>query len=350
MSTPERESLEAAKAELAKLKVWMWTIAGTNLFLGALAESGATLLRSLFGFGAVSLVIWGLCYAWLIVILRHPRTPIFLGTAAILDCVTMVWNAQDAGSAIPWLGLLLRPLYVWVGWRGHSVALAAAAERYWAEKKPLISAIPPRVQPRSAPPPVKPAVPATSGAPVPPPLATPRSAADQRTDALRAAMPPAAITIPGTTSTRRGVSGEISIDRIAEMIAFVARRVVVQRDVLQVTGVEGTTAEHACGQIAGLWIRRLPTQKPWAGEIVLDILPAAAGRPIRLFATTAVQFAEEPRAAGTRLETYRRLAQLVTSASPQLTLDAETQTFLSGGPPLELRTFDHFVDYNRRYS
>jgi hypothetical protein len=154
----DRSALDAGEAQLARLKSTILIIACVNVVLGILGAAAGGALRTVLGFDAAFFGWWGVGYALLL-------WPLSLGSARTIGMVTMLliadgmlrlWNAQDSGESVPWLGLVLRAGYAVVPIRAHLVGRAVREERSWVEKEQYVAKIPPK-------PPAPPGAPTPTG-------------------------------------------------------------------------------------------------------------------------------------------------------------------------------------------
>jgi hypothetical protein len=94
----------------------------------------------------------------------------------------------------------------------------------------------------------------------------------------------------------------------------------------------------------------LPPDPPWDSQIVFDVVPGF-GEPIRVFATTFLQWPQGGRPSTSRLENLRRLATHIAAHVPELGMDEATRGFVqSGGPVGQLMRLADLAERDAGYS
>ncbi len=84
---------------------------------------------------------------------------------------------------------------------------------------------------------------------------------------------------------------------------------------------------------------------------VVALVDNARWEPVRVFATTFVNYAALPGGASTsRLENVRKLTRLLREKNPAVALDPATTAFLDGpAPPARFADLTQFAEYDSNY-
>lgn len=135
------------------------------------------------------------------------------------------------------------------------------------------------------------------------------------------------------------------------VLRFVAFKCEIEDRGIVATYSDGTSRTLAWGDIASLYMRRLPHDPPWERMLVMDLVPRE-GVPTRVLATTVVNFRDLPGgAANSHLENCRRLAAHLVEQNPDVMLDPETRAFVTGfGPCAALSGIEQFLRYDDQFT
>ncbi len=331
-----------ARRRLVRLRAAMGAAALANLVLGLAGEAaGPGVLRSL-GFDEASAFVWGILYGITIamVAVRPKRIMITIVSLALIDGTRLVFAAGDAGGSPPWIALLLRAGFAALGVAAAFAGHEAAEEAAWARQPPQYVA---RIaRPAGARPPGEvPPRPSRPAASVPRPASSPLPGVPRVTDSL--------LTTGSRTAAVSVRAPSTKVDSVAAVMQFVAKRCEIDAE-----GVKGTTSAGLVrvlrwSDVRALWVRALPPDPPWNGQLVFDVVPSS-GEPIRVFATTIVHWPEGGRPPTSRLEYLRRIGAHVVSRSPGLSMDDETRAFVEAGAPVRsLARYDDLAARDEGY-
>lgn len=148
----------------------------------------------------------------------------------------------------------------------------------------------------------------------------------------------------------------ISSQLAASAIRFVVYRCEITTEGLKAIYTDGKTRKLAWDEIISVVTRQLPPDQPWEGKIVLDILAAnevseKSATPIRIFATTFVNYASLPDgAASSSQENIRRMGAFISAQNQSIAVDSGTQTFLQTGKmPPRFMNMTQFAEYDATY-
>lgn len=146
---------------------------------------------------------------------------------------------------------------------------------------------------------------------------------------------------------------KLSVDSARKSLRFIAHRCEIGEAGLRVTLVSGEARQIPFASIAGVVVRQLPVDPPWDGALILDIVPApeTAAEPVRIFATTVMNYAAIPGgASSSRLDNTRRFTAFLAERCPGATLDEPTLTFMRGPrAPLRFVNVTQFLEYDLIY-
>jgi hypothetical protein len=153
-----------------------------------------------------------------------------------------------------------------------------------------------------------------------------------------------------------GVAGaKTSMENVAQALRFTAHKCEITDAGLRVTfGPGRAPREVAWADIGRLVVRQLPPDQPWNAAVLLDIVALLDGtkwEPIRVFATTFVNYGVLPGGASTsRLENIRKLTRHLRDKNPAAQVDPETTTFMEGtAVPSRFANMTQFAEYDSHY-
>jgi hypothetical protein len=190
---------------------------------------------------------------------------------------------------------------------------------------------------------------APAGGPVAPAVRTLTGDAEKR----RLQMTERLGTVPAAAA--RGVAGgKPTMENVAQALRFTAHKCEITDAGLKVTFGPGRTREVAWADIGRLVVRQLPPDQPWNAAVLLDIVALLDGtkwEPIRVFATTFVNYGVLPGGASTsRLENIRNFTKHLRDRNPAAQLDPETTTFVEGtAVPSRFANMTQFAEYDSHY-
>jgi hypothetical protein len=123
---------------------------------------------------------------------------------------------------------------------------------------------------------------------------------------------------------------------------------------LRITLPNGGIRSLPFAGIKAVVVRQLPLDPPWDGALILDVVPETdhGPEPVRIFATTVVNYAAIPGGASTsRLDNTRRFVTFLKEQCPAVVLDTSTEEFMRGPRgPLRFATMTQFIEYDIVYS
>lgn len=160
----------------------------------------------------------------------------------------------------------------------------------------------------------------------------------------------------GTQATALGQTFEVKklgVDSARKSLRFIVHRCEITEGGLRVTLPNGGIRALPFTGIVGVIVRQLPLDPPWDGALIMDLVPAAdlGPEPVRIFATTVVNYAAIPGGASTsRLDNTRRFVAFLLEHGPAVVLDESTQEFVRGPKgPLRFATMTQFIEYDIVY-
>lgn len=160
----------------------------------------------------------------------------------------------------------------------------------------------------------------------------------------------------GTQATALGQTFEVKklgVDSARKSLRFIVHRCEITEGGLRITLPSGGIRAIPFTGIVGVVVRQLPLDPPWDGALIMDLVPAAelGPDPVRIFATTVVNYAAIPGGASTsRLDNTRRFATFLKDQCPGLVLDDATQEFMRGPRgPSRFATMTQFIEYDIVY-
>lgn len=193
----------------------------------------------------------------------------------------------------------------------------------------------------------RPAPPSVIGAAAPSPTVVPPTSAPPPPASASPAPPPMELS---NDSVRRRLA-EIPRDAKPEQVLrFVAFKCKFGTDGVTATFPNRAVRTLAWSDVASLYMRRLPHDPPWERMLVMDLTPRH-GPPIRILPTTFVNFRDLPGgAASSHHENCRRLAAHLVEQNPDVILDPETRSFVTGfGPCAALPGIEQFLRYDDQF-
>ncbi len=273
----------------------------------------------------------GLCWQGVALLVRaRSRFALALVAAGgLVDPIVIVASARGRSEMFLLCTLLVR---------GVLLALAALAwpavqvEEDWPDDPPLW--VPVKTAETAAPAPAPPA-------PVVTPVPTNLSPAEAERRRL---------TVPGS-GARPAFDSRHELEIAADGLRFRTRKVVIRNAGLDVTPPVGVPYRVAWSDVTSVSVRLMPPLPPWSSASLLD-LGRRSGPPVRIFATTLVNFVDlgvPP--ASRRVDGLRALARYVRTVCPQVKLDPENADFVEGraAQPPVLRNAEAFVAYDARF-
>ncbi len=160
----------------------------------------------------------------------------------------------------------------------------------------------------------------------------------------------------GSQATALGRSFEVKklgVDSVRKSLRFIVHRCEIADAGLRVTLPSGEARSIPFAGIVGVIARQLPLDPPWDGALILDVVPSieVSPEPVRIFATTVVNYASIPGgASASRLDNTRRLAAFLQERCPAAVLDDATQEFMRGPKgPLRFASMTQFIEYDIAY-
>jgi hypothetical protein len=299
--------MEPHRQRLGRLRLAMVGVALTNLVLGVAGDAaGKGALQSL-GFDGFSAFLWGFLYGVTVVMIpvRPARIMVAVVGFAVIDGVRLVFAAEDVAGSMPWFALLLRVGFAALAVMTAFAASKAAEEAAWARR--------------------------------PPPFVA-------KIAASRAAARPA-----NEGPSARNLRSPATVDSTASALRYVAKRCEVTAEALQLTLPGGPVRVLPWSEVRSIWVRMLPPDRPWDGQIVFDVVPCS-GEPLRVFATTFLHWPQGGRPATSRMENMRLLAAHIAAQVPELVMDEATRAFAAGGPIGHLARIADLEAHDARYA
>ena len=140
----------------------------------------------------------------------------------------------------------------------------------------------------------------------------------------------------------------------AQALRFTADKCEIFDGGLRVTFAPGKMRDVRWTDVGRVVVRQLPPDPPWNAVVLLDVVALVDGarwEPVRIFATTFVNYAALPEGASTsRLENVRNLARFLRDRNPAVALDPETTAFMDGtGVPARFGNMTQFAEYDSGY-
>ncbi len=137
-------------------------------------------------------------------------------------------------------------------------------------------------------------------------------------------------------------------------LRFTAYRCDVTDAGLHVTQPTGEARDVRWSEVGRLVVRQLPLGPPWGGALLLDVVALVDGarwEPVRIFATTFVNYDALPGGASTsELENVRNFVHHLRDQNPGVALDPETTAFLEGtAAPARFGNMTQFAEYDSNY-
>jgi hypothetical protein len=281
------------------------------------------------GFGLLSMLV-SVAFAALGVPAGRGSLPALAAAVAlyVIDgAFGLVQAAQsaEAGSAPPVFVPIARILFLIPMLRGVPAAMALRGGAL-----------------RRAPPPPPPLAPKAG----PAPLAPARRADDAAERRRRELEVRAREVSPSATAAAKD-----GRDRAAGALRFVAPKLEILPGALRVVSLAGRARDVRFDDVAEVFVRRLPPDPPWNGNVLVDLL-VPGEPPVRILPATIVNFAPLPGgAAPSRLENMRRLTRLVVERNPSVAVDPPTRAFLDGsGHPAAFTSVQDFARHDARFA
>jgi hypothetical protein len=330
------------------LRFWRRLALGLALAVLLLGIAGGVSgwgLFTAFALDGYAALVWGVLYGVLALMVgrRYKRVLIAVAGLLLVDGTRLVIMAGDAGQGWPWLALLVRAGLAILLVRAAFAASEAAADR--RRRRPTVARVPPGRSPARPSP--------QAAARQRPPEQTPPAAGPM--PGVRAPRTTGSVLTTGSRSAGVSLRGpQASVDAAADSLRFVVRRCEAREDGLSVTPMKGSEQNIPWDRMSRLWIRALPPDAPWDGQIVLDLVLEGGEKPVdpvRVFSTTLVPPPPgAPAASRSRADVVRGLARHVVEHAPNVGMDAETRAFVEESrPPERLLTLDELVAQEETY-
>jgi hypothetical protein len=151
------------------------------------------------------------------------------------------------------------------------------------------------------------------------------------------------------------VKTSTGVDAASKALRFVAHKVGIGDAGLSVTLPSGEKREVPFAEIARIVTRQLPPDPPWEGAFFVDAAlaqgSASGPDPVRVFATTVVNYAAIPGGGSTsRLENTRKLTAFLRDRCKGAEVDEATAEFIRGPKvPLRFANMTQFIEYDTTY-
>ena len=140
----------------------------------------------------------------------------------------------------------------------------------------------------------------------------------------------------------------VSHDAVSANLRFVAREARITTGGVEAVGTDGSRLRIDWADMSRIYARMLPTDPPFGGYIFVD-LAADTGPPIRLLATSRVNYAVMPGGAGkTSGENFRRLVRVAHQQARRPPAPEET-LFINGRQPRRFESVKAFQAYDSAY-
>jgi hypothetical protein len=143
----------------------------------------------------------------------------------------------------------------------------------------------------------------------------------------------------------------VGVDAAAEVLGFTLKSLQIWENGLEVTDRTGATRKVGFAEIARVVARKLPDEPPFSGAIFLDLVPSAAGGPIRLLPATRTNYAVLPGSGATSQENFRRLVRHLRAKNPSVEVEPASVPYLEEGRgfPPALATTEAIVEYESQF-
>jgi hypothetical protein len=312
----------------------IFAVGALSILLGALAEAGVALLQQ-FVYG-ISSIISGIVFLVLGFLVKKFRSRIALGIAIAIYALDAIFFLQRVAmqhtSSISG-AIVMRGFFLFYMFRGFA-AIAALNE---SEE----------------------VVPATESDAVMPISAAAASSSAKSSSNLHAVSFVApSLSAPSTTPAAAVVDKRpkpIASEFAASVLRHLVYRCEISDHGLRAIYSSGKQKEYVWTDFGEMIIRQLPSDPPWQGKILLDLIPISIKRssgPIRLFSTTYVNYSFLPQGQSpSSQENIRRFGLFLMQHNPSLGVEPWTSQFLQAGKsPLRFANLTQFADYEARYS
>lgn len=328
---------------VTRLRNVMLGVAATNLALGGLGAAGFEFLSRTMGFSAFSAFAWGVCYGALGLLM--PARPFRSMQAGVMilvvEGVGLVWNAQDSGAGLPFLGMAARIACFVLLCAAFSAARAAreeASENALRAQRRVVARVSTERKAQDADEVSRQRV----------------LAEEERIRRVQAAAQAKAGTAQARAKVRSVAGVTSNVDAAAGLLRWVAKSLALDTTMLRLEIEQADTTSVAYDALRKIVVRRLPSDPPWDAQIMMDIVPQEGMIPapvIRVFSTTRIAFPPESRPAGTaRLEIVRALGALLVERASKVEMDEATMRFVrSTAPPARFNTAKELADHDSQY-
>ena len=331
----------------------LFAVAVLNAAVGLIAAIGDIGFLQSIGIGWGS-VVAGALYAGLAALVKRRSTAALAVavTLFVLDGVYTFVAAAEAKVSPPIGGLVARFFFLMPMVRGFSAIreLQKPQKRRVARSAPVLQAAA-----NPAPSPSTAAVPGAAPTPPPPPapVRTFTGEAEKRRLAMSERLSAPAPTVAGRRIETKATS--VSVDTARKALRFIAHKIEIGETGLRVTLPNGGVREVPFAAVARIVTRQLPPDPPWEGAFLIDAAPspgsASGPDPVRIFATTTVNYAAIPGGGSTsRLENTRKLTAFLRDRCPAAVVDEPTAEFIRGPKvPLRFANMAQFIEYDATY-